>query len=253
MDFSSHIRAVFPVILGLSLVAASAGFAQLPAIPTAREPVTNIYHGVAVVDDYQWLEDAANPAVRDWTRRQNERTRAWFDKLEFHDGLEQELSELIADESASYGLADCRGGIIFATRFKPPAQQPVLVRLKSVYPPALRKVVFDPNAWNTNGTTAMDWLAPSTDGRLMAICLSENGSENGVLHFFETDTGRALPDIIPGVQYPTGGGSAAWNADGTGIFYTRYPRRRRAAGGRPAFLPANLVSQTRHAGQRRHV
>jgi len=223
MCFSSRIRAVFPVMLGLGLAAASAGFAQLPAIPTAREPVTNIYHGVSVVDDYQWLEDAASPAVRDWTRRQNERTRAWFDRLEFHDGLEQELSELIADESASYGLADCRGGVIFTTRFKPPAQQPVLVRLKSVYPPALRKVVFDPNVWNTNGTTAMDWSAPSTDGRLMALCLSENGSENGVLHFFETDTGRALPDIIPGVQYPTGGGSAAWNADGTGIFYTRYP------------------------------
>lgn len=223
MCFSSRIRAVIAGILGLGLAAASAAFAQLPAIPTAREPVTNTYHGVAVVDDFQWLEDAASPAVRDWTHRQNERTRAWFDKLEFHDGLEQELSELIADESASYGLVDCRGGIIFATRFKPPAQQPVLVRLKSVYPPALRRVVFDPNVWNTNGTTAMDWLATSTDGRLVAICLSENGSENGVLHFFETDTGRALPDIIPGVQYPTGGGSAAWNADGTGIFYTRYP------------------------------
>jgi prolyl oligopeptidase len=224
MCFSSRIRAVFPAILGLGLAAASAGFAPLAAIPTAREPVTNIYQRGAVVDDYQWLEDAASPAVRDWTRQQNERTRAWFDRLEFHDGLEQELSELIADESASYGLDDCRGGIIFATRFKPPAQQPVLVRLKSVYPPALRKVVFDPNVWNTNGTTAMDWSAPSTDGRFVAICLSENGSENGVLHFFETDTGRALPDIIPGVQYPTGGGSAAWNADGTGIFYTRYPQ-----------------------------
>jgi prolyl oligopeptidase len=224
MGFSSHSRAVIPVIVGLGLAAASAGPSPLPAIPAAREPVTNSYQGVAVVDDYQWLEDGTSPAVRDWSRRQNERTRAWFEQLEFHDGLEQELSELIADESASYGLAECRGGIIFATRFKPPAQQPVLVRLNSVFPPALRKVVFDPNAWNTNGTTAMDWFAPSTDGRLMAICLSENGSENGALHFFETDTGRALPDIIPGVQYPTGGGSAAWNADGTGIFYTRYPQ-----------------------------
>src|ERR1017187_10154848 len=108
----SRVRAVFPVMLGLGLAAASAGFAPLPAIPTAREPVTNIYHGVAVMDDYQWLEDGTNPTVRDWTRQQNERTRAWFDQLEFHDGLEQELSELIADESASYGLVDCRGGII---------------------------------------------------------------------------------------------------------------------------------------------
>jgi prolyl oligopeptidase len=70
----------------------------------------------------------------------------------------------------------------------------------------------------------MDWFVPSPDGRLVAICLSENGSEDGTLHFFETETGRHLPDTIPGVQYPTGGGSAAWNADGTGIFYTRYPR-----------------------------
>jgi prolyl oligopeptidase len=232
----------FPVVLGLGLAAASAACAQLPAIPSAREPATNIYHGTAVVDDYQWLEDAANPAVRDWTRQQNERTRAYFDKLEFHDGLEQELSELIADASAIYSLDDCRGGIIFATRFKPPAQQPVLVRLKSVFPPALRKAVFDPNLWNTNGTTAMDWSAPSTDGRLMAICLSENGSENGVLHFFQTDTGRALPDIIPGVECRR-----------NRHFLHTLSATRRAAGRRPAFLPANLVPQTRRSGQRRHL
>jgi len=229
MNFFSRIRIVSLVLYGLGLISTSVGFSQLPDVATAREPVTNSYHGVEVVDDYQWLEDSASRAVRDWTRWQNERTHAYFDKLEFRDGLEQELSELIADESASYGPSEYQGGIIFATRFKPPAQQPVLVRLNSLYPPALRKVVFDPNAWNTNGTTAMDWFTASTDGRLMAVCLSENGSENGVLHFFETGTGRALPDIIPGVQYPTGGGSAAWNAEGTGIFYTRYPH----AGERP--------------------
>jgi len=223
MRIARHLQAIFVMILNLDLLAAS-GFAQLPVVPTPRAPVTNSYHGVAVVDDYQWLEDSASPAVRDWTRQQNARTRDYFDRLDFHDGLTQQLAELIAEESASYGLMDCRGGNIFATRFKPPAQQPVLMRLKSIYPPALRKVVFDPNAWNTNGTTAMDWSVPSPDGRLVAVCLSENGSENGVLHFFAVDTGNALPDLIPGVQFPTGGGSAAWNADGTGIFYTRYPR-----------------------------
>jgi prolyl oligopeptidase len=229
MDVFQIVRARLPVVLALFSVTASAGVTQPPSVPTARVPVTNIYHGVAVIDDYQWLEDTTNPAVRDWSRLQNERTRAWFDQLDFQEGVAQELGELVAEESASYGLADCRGGNIFATRFKPPAQQPVLVRLKSVQPPALRRVVFDPNTWNTNGTTAMDWFTPSPDGRRVAISLSENGSEDGALHFIETDTGEALPDVIPGVQYPTGGGSAAWNADGSGIFYTRYPR----AGERP--------------------
>jgi len=201
-----------------------AGFAQLPTVPAAREPVTNTYHGVSVVDDYQWLENGTNPAVRAWTHAQNERTHTYFNQLSFRDGIEEQLSELISDESASYHLESCRGDMMFGTRFKPPAQQPVLVRLKSIYPPALRKVVFNPNTWNTNGTTSVDWWTVSQDGQLMAICLSEKGSENGVLHFFQTESGQALPDIIPGVQFPTGGGSAAWNADGSGIFYTRYPR-----------------------------
>ncbi|HTI99971.1 MAG TPA: prolyl oligopeptidase family serine peptidase [Dongiaceae bacterium] len=222
-------RTVATCLMWSTLVLARNGFAQLPAVPTPREPVTNVYHGVTVVDDYQWLEAATNPAVGAWTRAQNERTRAYFDGLNFHDGVAEELEQLLADESASYAVAFRRGDIIFALRNKPPAQQPVLVRLNSVFRPALWKTVFDPNAWNTNGTTAMDWFVPSPDGRLVAVSLSENGSEAGTLHIFETATGRPLPDIIPGVQFPTGGGSAAWNADGTGIFYTRYPH----AGERP--------------------
>ena len=235
MCLARRIRVLMRMIWPLSVAAAGVARAQLPAIPTACDPVTNSYHGVVVEDDYQWLEDGTSADVREWTRAQNERTAAYFEKLEFRDGLAQQLGELAADESASYSLDNCRRGTLLATRFKPPAQQPVLVRLKSVTPPALRKVVFDPNEWDTNGTTAMDWWVPSTDGRRVAISLSERGSEIGALHFFETATGNALPDVIPGVQYPTGGGSAAWNADGTGIFYTRYPRTGERPEGDQAF------------------
>ncbi|HET7625323.1 MAG TPA: S9 family peptidase, partial [Verrucomicrobiae bacterium] len=222
----SSIRWVFPVRFGIifSLFACRAFAIALPEVPSPREPVTNIYHGVTVVDDYQWLENGNAPKVREWTKEQNARTEDYFDALPFHDGIAQELEELIGDESAGYSVGFHRGGYYFALRNKPPAQQPVLVELKSVFRPALRRVVFNPNTWNTNGTTAMDWYVPSPDGNLVAISLSEKGSENGTLHFFETKTGRALPDVIPGVQFPTAGGSAAWNADGTGIFYTRYPR-----------------------------
>jgi len=66
---------------------------------------------------------------------------------------------------------------------------------------------------------------PSPDAKLIAISLSEGGSEQGTLHFFETDTGKELEDKIPRVQYPTGGGSAAWVDDGSTILYTRYPHQ----------------------------
>jgi prolyl oligopeptidase len=210
------------LVFNLALVPAFG--AVLPDVPAVRQPTTNFYHGVQVVEDYQWLEHGTDSAVRDWTAQQNARTRVYFDALPFRDGVAQQLEELIAEESASYALSHYRGGTWFALRNKPPAQQPVLVQLKSIYPPALRRVVFDPNTWDTNGTTAIDWYVPSLDGRVAAVSVSEQGSEDGTLHFFETATGRELPDKIPGVQYPTGGGSAAWNADGSGIFYTRYPR-----------------------------
>jgi prolyl oligopeptidase len=204
--------------------------ATLPSVPAPRQPATNVYHGVAAVDDYQWLEDAPAPAVREWTRLENERTRDYYARLPFRDGIAQQLLQLRSEESARYYDLQERKGRIFALRFKPPAQQPVLVRLSSLEAPALCRTVFDPNAYNTNGTTSMDWYVASPDGRLVAISLSEGGSEQGTLHFFEADTGKKLADEIPRVQYPGGGGSAAWTAGGAGILYTRYPHQ----GERPA-------------------
>jgi prolyl oligopeptidase PreP (S9A serine peptidase family) len=99
---------IFAVCLSLSSIT-TATLAELASVPAARPPVTNSYHGVRVVDDYQWLEESTNATVREWTRRQNERTRAYFAKLPFYDGLSQALEELIAEESACYGLAFKRG------------------------------------------------------------------------------------------------------------------------------------------------
>src|SRR5437870_11944900 len=87
------------------------------------------------------------------------------------------------------------------------------------------KVVLDPNVLDAKGTTAIDWFVPSLDGKYVAVSLSKGGSQDGTLHFYETASGKALPDTIAHVQYPTAGGSAAWNSDGTGVYYTRFPRK----------------------------
>ena len=212
-------------IIPILLVGVSVSAASLPSITTDRHATTNIYQGVSVEDDYLWLENPLAPAVREWIQAENARTRAYLTNLTFREGIAQQLMQLRSEESARvFGLSE-RKGKIFALRFKPPAQQPVLIRLSSLEPPALWKSVFDPNSYNTNGTTTIDWYVPSPDGRLVAISLSEKGSEEGTLHFFETDTGKELGDKIPRVQFPTGGGSAAWSADGSEILYTRYPSK----------------------------
>ena len=81
--------------------------------------------------------------------------------------------------------------------------------------------MLNPNDLEPKGHVTIDWFVPSPDGKLVAVCLYEHGREEGTLHFYHTETGLALPGRIPRVQYPTGCGSAAWEADELGIFYTR--------------------------------
>jgi len=216
--------------LGLATMFAAfaANAAQYPVAP--KHPVTNTYWGTSVVDDYQWLENFDDPAVKAWNAVENRISRAYLDNLPAREKVAERLKELYSATSANYSDLVDRPGIIFAMKFKPPAQQPWLITLKSLDDPDSERVVLDPNKLNPKGTTAMDFWVPSHDGKKVAVSLSENGSEDGTLYIYDVETGKALPDKISRVQFPTAGGSVAWNADDTGIYYTRYPH----PGERPA-------------------
>jgi len=192
---------------------------------TSKKPVSTEYHGVTVEDPYQWLEEDNNPQVKAWSAAQNQRTRQYLDKLPDHAAVEKQLTEWYAKTSPSYFSLVSRPGVLFAMKFQPPKQQPLLVTLASADDLKSEKVVLDPSTMDTQGKTAIDWFVASLDGKRVAVSLSKGGSEDGTLHFYETATGKALPDTIAHVQYPTAGGNAAWNAEGTGVYYTRFPRK----------------------------
>jgi len=215
----------------LFLLGALAGLAPIefaavtPDPQTPKKPVSTKYQDVTVEDPYQWLEQDNDPQVKAWSDAQNQRTRQYLDRLPDRAAIEKQLTEWYAKTSPSYSSLVSRPGILFAMKFQPPKQQQLLVRLTSADDLKSEKVVLDPNVLDAKGTTAIDWFVPSLDGKYVAVSLSKGGSEDGTLHFYETATGKALPDTIAHVQYPTAGGSAAWNADGTGVYYTRFPRK----------------------------
>ena len=192
---------------------------------TEKKAVTDEYHGVKVVDEYRWLEETGSPAVKAWTDVQNKFTRTFLDALPERAGIEAQLTAMYAKDTPSHGGIVARPGRLFALKFQPPKQQRLLVTLKSADDLASEKIVLDPNELEPKGQVAMDWFFPSPDGKLIAVCLSEHGSEDGTLHFYNADTGEHLPDRILRVQYPTGGGSVAWMPDGKAVFYTRYPHK----------------------------
>ena len=196
---------------------------------SAKEPAVDTYWGTQVVDKYRWLEDGSNPDVKEWWQAQNAATRKYLDALPDRPLFVDELKRLSGGSSSEfYGLTRV-GERTYAYKDDPTKQQPLLVVLESLNDTASARVLFDPGAYDTTGLTTIDFFEPTTDGRLVAMSLSQGGSEDGALYFLEVATGKLMSDVIPRVAYPTGGGSVCWNADNSGVYYTRYP----APGERP--------------------
>lgn len=202
----------------------------IPPLPkAARHPVVDRYWGTTVTDDYRYMERTSDPAVMTWVRGQNAHTRAWLDGHRERAAILKRVAALGRSESPDYYGGSWAGGRYFFLEEKPPKQQPFLISLRSLGDLATETAVCDPNAIDASGGTTIDFYVPSLDGRLAAVSLSKNGTEDGTLYVYDTETGRKRDDVIPRVNGGTAGGSAAWNADGSGLYYTRYP----APGERP--------------------
>jgi prolyl oligopeptidase len=206
----------------LPCLLAAAALAGPP--PTKKEPVTDAYHGVAVTDDYRWLEDWNNKDVQAWSQAQNAYARGVLDKLPGVDTLRTQLTKIMAAKTISHADFYYRGGQLFAMRRQPPKQQPFLVVMPAPDKPDEARVLVDPGAIDAKGTTAIDWYVPSPDGKLVAVSLSKGGTESGDVHIYETSSAKEVFEVTPRVNGGTAGGDLAWAPDGKGYFYTRYPR-----------------------------
>jgi prolyl oligopeptidase len=206
--------------VAINLPAFAAGQAYPPA---PQKPVTNTYHGVSVTDSYQWLENADDPEVKAWVAAENKLSRTYLDAFPARQVIADHVKTLFTSASNDYYAMIERGGKLFALKRQPPKQQPLLVTLTSADDLASEKIVLDPNTLVADGSVTIDFFQPSLDGKWVAVSLSEKGSEDGSLHFFDAATGKEQGDVIPRVGFPTGGGSVDWSADGKGVYYTRYP------------------------------
>jgi prolyl oligopeptidase len=222
--------AALALVVLMPVASAPTAPAAAPVPATPARPVTDVLHGVSVRDDYRWLEDGGDAQVRAWSDAQNAHARAFLDTL-------PDLPAIRADVSATMKLSVIRhfglrlsGDRLFALRSQPPRQQPTLVVMPSSGDVGAERTVLDPMALDAKGGVSIDWFEPSPDGGKVAVSLSRQGSELGDLHVYEVASGRELPDVVGRVNGGTAGGSAVWDEDGSGLYYTRYPHQ----GERPA-------------------
>src|SRR6266568_3677274 len=91
---------LFPQFALALLAVLLAGCNSRAEVKSPKKPVTNEYHGVKVQDDYQWLENASDPAVRKWSAAQNQQARRMLDKQPARAFVADRLQRLFAQTSA---------------------------------------------------------------------------------------------------------------------------------------------------------
>ena len=172
-----------------------------------------------IVDPFRWLEDDDDPVVSRWVADQNARTDAVLGALQGRDALE---ARLLGRLRAGTSVAPRVGGeLVFTVERWGPLDQAVIV-VRSATEPGPARTLVDPHRLTGDPTAAIDWFHPSPDGRMLAFGVSTGGDERSTLHVLEVVTGALHPDRIP----HTRAASLAWEPDGRGFLYTRYPGER---------------------------
>ncbi|MDP9264101.1 MAG: prolyl oligopeptidase family serine peptidase [Acidobacteriota bacterium] len=190
-----------------------------PAGPPAAKvgAVEDTLNGHKIADPYRWLENRDDPDSQAWVSKELAYTRSLLDPLPGRDKIHARLEQLLTIGTIT--TPQIAGPYYLHTRREGHQNQPVLYVRRGVK--GNDRVLLDVNAMAADGTVALDWWYPSRDGRYVAYGTSPSGSEISTLHVLETATGKLLTDEIP----QTRAASVDWKLDGSGFYYTRYPKK----------------------------
>jgi prolyl oligopeptidase len=188
---------------------------QRPWPATRRQDVVDTVHGQKIADPFRWLEDEKSPEVQQWMKAQDDFARAQLGKLPGRTELVDRLKQLYYFDAISAPLH--RKGRFFFTR-KHADKEKTIVYWRQGQKGA-EKVLFDPNAWSTDGSKGLGGWWPSQDGKYVAYAVKLNNSDETETKIIEVATGKDLTDTIPGTKY----GGVSWTPDVKGFYYTWVP------------------------------
>jgi oligopeptidase B len=198
----------------------------LPDAPRAeRRPSTRTHHGDTIVDDFEWLRDKDDPAVRAYLDEENAYTRASTAHLgQLRQSLFDEIKSRTLETDLSVPVR--HGAYWYYSRTIEGRQYGIHCRIPvsgddDWTPPDLamgddrEEVLLDDNV-EAEGTDfySLGSFDVSTDGRLLAYSVDTAGDERYTLFIRDLETGTNLADVVPNT-FP----GATFSPDASVVFY----------------------------------
>jgi prolyl oligopeptidase len=199
--------------------------ASVPPAPVARvDVVRDTYFGETLADPYRWMENDKDPEWLPFLKGQNDHARAVLDALPTRDSLLKRVEQLSGDTVATSRVQRAGGLIFFTQRPLGADNFKLFVRQGAA---GHDRVLVDPTQLSATkagaakpgatGHVSLDWWRASPDGRYVVYGLSENGSEDSILHVLTVADGKDLPERIANTQ----DANPHWLDDGSGFFYNQ--------------------------------
>ncbi len=193
------------------------------AAQNTPKPATEVFHGIAVSENFRWLEDPDSPETRAWIQAQNTRTQVFLSRIPQRPAIRALIERLyqydryptVSRKGSAVAGYFVRGQRTFFLRQSGLQNQPVLY----VREAGRDRVLLDANTLSADGTASINTFTISRDGRLLAYAVSRAGSDWVTWRVREVATGRDLPDTLEWSKFS----SAEWDARGEGFWYGRYP------------------------------
>ena len=169
-------------------------------------------HGHRVADPYRWLEDPADPLTREWSQAQDALTAEALAALPMRAAFAERLRGLV--HAGAVGVPVWRGQRAFSTR-RDPGQEHAVLWVREL--DGTERVLLDPMALDSAGTTTLDAWSPSWEGDRLAYQVSTGGDEESRLHVLDVATGELIDGPVDRCRYSP----VAWLPGGEELFYVR--------------------------------
>lgn len=203
----------------MARMANSTPAAQTVAPPVAaKRPHSVSAHGIEIVDDYAWLRDPGYPEVTDTTILDHLKAEnAWFEaRMAPHrplvDTLFREMRGRIKEADKSVPQKD--GDFLYWIEFEEGAEYKKWWRKPVAGGPD--ELILDEVALaEGHEYFRLGAISVSSDGKLLAWAVDDNGSERFTVRIKVIATGEVLPDEIPGTL-----SALVWCAKDTGLVYS---------------------------------
>ena len=179
---------------------------------TIKKPITDIYFGQEVKDNYRWLEDDLSSETEEWVKNQNQITFKYLNQIPFRSELKDRLLELLDYEKISAPFK--KGDYTYFYKNSGLQNQSILYRTKDNKE---SEVFLDPNKFSNDGTTSLSGVSFSKDASLVAYSISEAGEDWRKVVVMNTKTKELVGDTINNVKFS----AISWKSN-EGFYYSSY-------------------------------